>query len=483
MATLTSPPSQASAQGFSLADGLIRWLGGRAGTTALQFATLVVLARALGPERFGLAQFSFVIFGYGIVLNDLGLTTLGTRESGRPTSRIGRPGGVVGARLLLSVPFIIAMVAAATSLARDGQAAAAVVAIGVLFAAFNHRWLLQADHDFGRLAALEVGAAAIQFLGALLVYALGGGWIAGLIVLVSGPTIQAIASVAVAARRHGVLLVPSVGRATVPLIRVALPLGVALVVTAVYYSFDSFLLGLTRTPEEVGLYGAAYRIVLAALLLPIAAHGVALPIVGRLSDGSPPMVRPLLLGLSVALLTVALPVAVVTTLYAGPIVRLVLGPEYSASAPLLSLLIWSLVTVSANVPFAVVLLAERRDRSYMVAPVIGAVVSVTLDIALVPAFGPIAAAIVTLISEVTVLTTIVWLTRAVSVPLLLRAFGLASVPAVGVAVGAIALPGAVPVAALLSLVGWLVAMLALHSLGVYRQPLAALFARTEVTLP
>jgi hypothetical protein len=40
---------------------------------AMQFATVVVLARALGPEGFGLAQFSFVIYGYGIVFNDLGL--------------------------------------------------------------------------------------------------------------------------------------------------------------------------------------------------------------------------------------------------------------------------------------------------------------------------------------------------------------------------------------------------------------------------
>ena len=481
MATVTLPTSQAPTGGPSFAGGLARWLGGRAGTTALQFATLVVLARSLGPEGFGHAQFSFVIYGYGVVLNDLGLTTLGTRESGRPTSRIAAPGGVIGARILLSIPFLVAIVAAAANLDDDGELAATVVAIAVLFGAFSYRWLLQADRDFGRLAALEVAAAALQFVGGLLVYTLGGGWIAGLIVLVSGPTIQAIASVAVAARRHGALVVPSIGRTTVPLIRVALPLGVVLVVTAVYYSFDTFLLGITRTPEEVGLYGAAYRIVLAALVLPIAVHGVALPIVGRLADASPGMVRPLLLGLSVALLTIAIPVAVVTTIYADHIVRLILGPEFIASGPLLSLLIWSLVTVSANVPFAVLLLAERRDRSYMVAPVIGAIVSVTLDIALVPIFGPIAAAIITLISEVTVLSTIVWLTRAVSVPLLLRAFGLAMVPALGVSVGAVALPQALPMAVLLSFAGWLITTISLHWLGAYRQPLAALRARTEVT--
>lgn len=478
MAALTLPTPKA--EGPSIADGLKRWLGGRFATMALQFATVITLARAIGPEGFGLAQFAFVVYGYGIVLNDLGLTTLGTREGGRPTSRLGSPGRVIGGRILLSIPILVAVGFAAIVLRRDSEAAA-VIAIAVLAGAANLRWLLQADRAFGKLAGLEVAAAGLQLVGAVAVYLVGGNWIAGLSVLVGGPVILAIASLGAAAQRHGSTLVPTVGAATIPLIRAALPLGVALVVTSIYYSFDSLVLGLTRSPEEVGLYGGAYRIVLAALVLPVAVHGVALPLLAHVADSPTGAVRPLLLGLSVALLSVAIPAAVATTLYADPLISMIFGPSFSESAPLLRLLIWSLVTVSANVPFAVLLLAERRDRSYMAATVIGAVVSVGLGIATVPTYGPTAAASVTLISEVTVLSTIVWLTRSISVPVLLRALSLALLPTGGILIGMVALPGAVHVAAALSVVGWLIAFGYQYALGVYRQPFSALVARTNVT--
>jgi O-antigen/teichoic acid export membrane protein len=442
----------------------------------LQFGTLVVLAHALGPDDLGMAQFSFVVYGYGIVLNDLGLTTLGTREGGRLSTKLGPFGLVTGARLALSIPFLLAIWLTAAGQDQAGQVAIVIVSIAVLLAAFNLRWLLQADRDFGRLAALEVASAALQFVGALLVYSFGGGWILGLIVLISAPSIQAIGSVAVAIRRHSGKLSPAIGSATAPLIRSALPLGVALVVTSVYYSFDTLVIGLTRSPEEVGLYGAAYRIVLACLVFPVAVHGVALPLVARLVDAAQAQIKPLLLGLSVTALAVALPVAVLTSLYSDLIVGVVLGPGFAASGPLLRLLIWSLVTVSANVPFAVLLIAERRDRSYVMATAVGAAVSVTLDLALIPTYGPIAAAIVTLIAEVTVLSIIVWATRSESVPILVRALALATLPVMGVLLGTLVPSDRVLVGLAISLVGWFSAILLLYRLGVYRRPLSALVA-------
>jgi O-antigen/teichoic acid export membrane protein len=152
--------------------------------------------------------------------------------------------------------------------------------------------------------------------------------------------------------------------------------------------------------------------------------------VARLHRTQSPSLAGTLQEASRGLMWVALPIAVGATMTAGTIVAVVFGSAYAPSAPALAILIWSCVTVSANVPFAVLMLARSQDRLYMGVTVLGAFINVLLNLIVIPRFGMLGAAVTTLISEVTVLAFILWYTRDVSARIIVRAFGWALPPTI-----------------------------------------------------
>ena len=57
-----------------------------------------------------------------------------------------------------------------------------------------------------------------------------------------------------------------------------------------------------------------------------------------------------------------------------------MGPISGPPAPPLRILIWSCVTVSANLPFAVLLLARHSDRIYVSATMSGVALNFTANL-------------------------------------------------------------------------------------------------------
>jgi O-antigen/teichoic acid export membrane protein len=81
------------------------------------------------------------------------------------------------------------------------------------------------------------------------------------------------------------------------------------------------------------------------------------------------------------------------------LVRWSYGPLYPDSAGLLRVLCWGLVFVLPNTVLTQAALALDRDRAYLWAAGLAAVTNVAMNCALVPQFGPIAAAYITVVTE------------------------------------------------------------------------------------
>jgi len=69
----------------------------------LSFFVTVYLARVLGASGFGKISFAFSIFAYGVLLGDLGLTILGTREVARKKDTDEISSNVLSLRFVLSL--------------------------------------------------------------------------------------------------------------------------------------------------------------------------------------------------------------------------------------------------------------------------------------------------------------------------------------------------------------------------------------------
>src|SRR5439155_3114044 len=124
------------------------------------------------------------------------------------------------------------------------------------------------------------------------------------------------------------------------------------------------------------------------------------PLLSRQASGRPDdLARVFSLGLKVLLL-VALPISVGTTLLAEPIVSLLAGPAYlPASAQALQVLIWFLPFSFVNGLTQYVLIALNRQRWITIAFFAAALINVSLNLWLIPRYGFLGAAAVTVVSE------------------------------------------------------------------------------------
>jgi len=214
---------------------------------------------------------------------------------------------------------------------------------------------------------------------------------------------------------------PLFDRRAVSMLSPAFSLGLASVFVLLYYNADTILLGLFKGAETAGWYAAAYRVVLAALAVPIAAHAVLLPIYARLLGTDSTKIAPLAQASLQGLLMIALPFAIGCSVAAQAIVGLLFGPSYGPSAGPLAILSWTAVTVTLNAPFAALMLAEGRDRRYLLITELGAALNLSFNVILIPVFGMVGAALVTVAHEIVVLGLIAWSTRGVSSGILRRA--------------------------------------------------------------
>jgi O-antigen/teichoic acid export membrane protein len=401
-------------------------LGGRVATMLAQFLSLALIGRTLGPSEFGALQIALVTFVYLTFLSDLGISVLGTRDNVRLKSR-GWVGIYVGARLGLGV-VTIAIVGIGSALlglnARDAGIVA-VLGVGLISSSLSLRWLVQAREQFAHLALIDTIAATVQLASAAALAMQHGGVVWAAATMASAPLVSAFMT-AIVMRKS--LEMPRLGAATIHLVRVALPAGVAVFATALYFYIDTILLGIVRSPAEVGYYGAAYRFVFAALALPTVANAVALPVLSRLIPGSHEELQATLSSTSTILLYIALPVAAATSIMAPGLVELVFGSEFAPASGPLAVLIWTCVTVSANTPFAALMLARRQDRRYMFACLLGGVANLGMNVFAIPVWGVAGAAVASIATEVIVLALILISTADCSPRILLRATRSAILP-------------------------------------------------------
>jgi O-antigen/teichoic acid export membrane protein len=381
----------------------------------LQFAGLALLARALGPADFGFIQLVVSVFVYVAFLGDLGLSVVGARDLGRVPEVDPQIRELIGARFLLTGATTAALLVwLVLAPVRDPDRIVVLLfTAAFVVSAANVRWLLQARERFSALGAVEVIASLIQVVAIVLLVHGPGNIVGAAVALLTYPVTLTLLSVAIAG--HVRSLVPRISVSGLRRIRTSAGLGVAVIATAIYYSADTVLLGALRGETEVGYYSAAYKVVLAALMVPIMASTVALPMIARIKTTHPEAVTDFLAVLSRALLVVALPLTVGTAVLAPVITETLFGEQYLPAAAPLALLMLTIVTVSANVPFSALMLSEHRDRAYLTIMLTGAAMNIVVNLVAIPRYGMLGAAVVTAMTEILVLSLILIATRRISV--------------------------------------------------------------------
>lgn len=395
----------ASAQ--TVARNSLVQFAGRGVTMGVSLAILTLLSRYLGPYRFG--QYQLVIaFLLLVNVSDLGITTIAVRHlatARRDESEI--MGNILVIRTVLSVAttIIAIVIAAAWQHSAESTKAIAVASLSfplmLLSSSYGAIFAARLKMQYAVIGNIAQSLVSLALMGA--VAWTGGGLIRMLVAYDAGFLVNSLVSLYFARRFVRIGFRFDRAFATEIVIE-ALPLGMAVILIAVYSRIDTLMLRGFRDSEAVGYYTFAYRAVDLAAPLSLMFIGSIFPILSnhhaadernefkRLYQRSQDVLT--LLGISMLTMMI---------LFARPLVHLVGGDQYAPSVTSLRILAmaFGLIWLSNLVDHS--LIAVGRQDVLLKNAGLGLVVNVGVNLFLIPTYGKEGAAAATVLTEVAVL--------------------------------------------------------------------------------
>jgi O-antigen/teichoic acid export membrane protein len=373
-----------------------------AASRLLTFFTLVYIARRLGVQAFGQVNFALAILTYSTLLTHLGLMTFGTREVARHPGQIQRQvASIVSLRMVLALASFLLLLAFTFLVTLDAQLKILIVLFGFsLFpTAALMDWAFKGVERMNVVGVIEM-VRAVPYLALILFCVKAPSQVLRIpIIFFLSTLLAALLGLACFWRDHGSLR-PQVDLAFwKSAMRESLPLGFAFILLQVYYLTDTLVLGFLRGDVFVGWYSAAYKSVAFVLVIGGLFFETTFPVIARYYKDARERL-PWLLTSSLRVTTLlAVPVAAGGTILAGPLLNSLYGPEYRAATVALQFLIWAVAIELIGMNWGFALMACDRAKEYMKAVGLGAVVSVLLNLALIPKLGLMGAGIARLASS------------------------------------------------------------------------------------
>ena len=377
--------------------------GGKLLLALSAIAAVRLTADYLGLERFGELAIVLAFAPILVIVSDLGITTVMSRELAKTPERADELGArflwlrLVGAAavfvlFLPVVPFLpytpevkvgLVVAAAGASFTVTGTFPAAFFQVNLRL-----EYVALLDALSAVLTVALLSAAVALYLG---FYALVSVW----------PLLALVTSLAsfTLSRRFWRIGVRKGWASARPLLRDALPIGLVTVLGLLHFKVDSVMLSLLKPPADVGTYTVAYRFLEQALVLPTLFMAAVFPILTRALHERSRTSEDLIRRSFHFLLLLALPLAVAAFALARPLVHLVAGEDFDEAVLPLRILLLALVFAFVNVLFASILLALDRRRELVAASLGGLALNVGLNVYFIGRYSYLGAAATTVFSE------------------------------------------------------------------------------------
>ena len=385
---------------------------------ALGVVVTALLARALGSVYYGQWSTVLVVLGLVSYLASFGMERVVVREAAaHPETEHEWLGAMMTMRLILFAPAVACSVAAVVALSRSHQMLVAGLVlvmsmpfdgVGVLQLVFQLR-----VNNFVPMAVLTL-RSVLWAAAVALIYWRGGDMVAFAIALAVTNSAGSVVQTAAARRVLGRWPRPSRKRLR-PLLQVGIPLGVSGVLVIGYARVDQLIVYTLAGSRPAGLYSAVYGVLEQAHFVPISIMTTLGPVIAASwAADRARMLR--IVGVATELMTVGSLGALAFAIAASTqVVTLVFGPSFRAAAPALPVLGAAFVFICYGYINGNLLAVLGLQRRLLRVSLAALVCNIAGNLVLVPAFGFMGAAWMTLLTEV--------LVCALSLRLILGALG------------------------------------------------------------
>lgn len=364
-------------------------------------AVTIWLARYLGPEEFGALNYALAFVAIFAAVSGLGLDGIVVRNLvATPAHQVE----IVGTTLVLKamgglVSFLLAIGAIAV-VRPEVWWLVAVVAAATIFKAFDaiDLWF-QARVESKQVVIARGSAFLAVALFRIVLIILTATLAAFAWVVLLEAALVAMGLMVIYRKAGGLINYAQVTwHCSKKLLRDSWPLILSAILVMLYMRIDQVMLGEMVGDSQVGTYSMAVRFAEVWVLLPGAIISSYFPGVVEARRVSEEHFRARLQRLYSIVAFIGYAVAIPTTFLATWLVGFLLGPAYAEAGPMLVVLTWAIFFAGMGMARSSFLNAMNWTRVHFVAVLLGCVLNILLNFALIPGFGGMGAAAASLIS-------------------------------------------------------------------------------------
>ncbi len=382
-------------------------------TTIVGLIVIAIITRYLGQQGFGeyTAAITFLSF-FGIIA-DLGLTLVTIQLISKPDADQDKIlGNLLGLRLV-SAFFFLGLAPLACLFfpySANVKVAVFVASFSFLFIALNQILvgLFQKQLRMDRVSIAEIISRIVLLIGIIIVAYFNF----GLIGIMVATVISSLCSFLM----H---LLFSLSFARIRLrfdwsywktiMVLSWPLALTIALNLIYLKSDTLLLSIINRPSEigiiaeVGIYGAAYKVLDVLVTLPFMFAGIILPLLtSRWAEGDKDGFKQLMQKAFNVMVIFTIPMIVGTELLASDVMIAVAGPEFALSGPVLQVLIFAAAIIFLGNIFAHAVIAINKQKNIIAAYFFTAFSALILYFLIIPRYSYFGAAGVTIYSELVI---------------------------------------------------------------------------------
>lgn len=376
---------------------------GEASSKILGFLTTVYLARRLGTDSFGEYAFVLAIYSYFALLANPGFETVGTREVAKGKYSVEILfGSIFVLRILFSIISFVLLLICALLFHFENAIRVLLITQGLnllltpLLIQFIFRGLT--EMKYVSLARILQSGIFLTFV-VFFVREKDALFYLPILFLVS--TVVSLGPLFVLYRRRfGSFSLSTSDETRRCILRVSTMVGVSSFMILIYYNLDSVMLGFLRSSHEVGLYTAAYKVVLLLIAVPGIILDSFFPFLSknRNEEGYEKMLQKYFN----VMFVVGVPVGFIGYFVSDWVIQMLFDNSFQPAAMPLRILFFNVSFVFINMAYANPLLAWGEEKAYLKVVMSGAITNLISNVLLIPPYGMVGAAISTLASEVVV---------------------------------------------------------------------------------
>jgi len=336
----------------STTRGALFSVAGQIASFVLRTASMVIMARLLTPNEFGLVGMVAAVTGFLSLFRDLGLSMAAIQRCSVTPEQTSTlfwinlaAGGILTALCACLGPVLAAFYG-------EPRLVWITASLGTSFffngASAQHRAMLQREMRFNALAIIDILAMLLSLSTGVLMALAGAGFWALVSAAVTTQVAGATGAWFVTRWLPGP---PRLGSGVGSMLKYGGTITLTNILAYIAYNADKVLLGRFWGAAPLGIYGRAYQLInLPTENLYSTIGQVAFPALSRVQN-EPQRLRSYFLKGYTLFLTLVLPVTVACGLFAEDIVRVFLGARWHDAAPIFRLLAPTILAFAIVHPF------------------------------------------------------------------------------------------------------------------------------------